>query len=222
MKVLIRACPRRMWYVERLLMPSLLEQGAEVEVWNDILIKGNLKSCVESFAARKGNGATWHIQDDVLICRDFVKRCEEITDGVAYGFANVKFTDDVSQVGRVNVFNSWHSFQCVRIPDEYARDYAEWISSGAWKKVNNHELSILFDGNCGDDTFFHEFMLARHPSDIVTNMAPNVVEHVDFLVGGSILNKARCFWPRAHYWEDESLVDELRAKVKVLKQNAVF
>lgn len=211
-----------MWYVERLLMPSLLEQGAEVEVWNDILIKGNLKSCVESFAARKGNGATWHIQDDVLICRDFVKRCEEITDGVAYGFANVKFTDDVSQVGRVNVFNSWHSFQCVKIPDAYAREFAEWITSGAWKEAKNHELSILFDGNMGDDTFFHEFMLARHPADIVTNVVPNLVEHVDFLVGGSIINKARCFWPRAHYWDDEELVNELKAKVKVLKQNAVF
>lgn len=222
MKVLIHACPKRMWYVERLLMPSLLEQGAEVEVWNDILIKGNLKSCVESFASRAGDGVTWHIQDDVLICRDFVKRCEGITSKVAYGFANEKFTDVVSNVGDVHAVDSWHSFQCVKIPDAYAREFAEWISSGAWKEAKNHELSILFDGNCGDDTFFHEFMLARHPSDIVTNVVPNLVEHVDFLVGGSIINKARCFWPRAHYWDDEELVNELRAKVKVLKQNAVF
>ena len=221
MKVMIHAAPKRMWYVEGFLIPSLLAQGIEPDVYCDTKGLGNLGAFLDSVRDLHGDG-TWHIQDDVLICRDFVKRCEEITDGVAYGFANVKFTDDVSQVGRVNVFNSWHSFQCVRIPDEYAREYAEWISSGAWKKVNNHELSILFDGNCGDDTFFHEFMLARHPSDIVTNMAPNIVEHVDFLVGGSILNKARCFWPRAHYWEDESLVDELKAKVKVLKQNAVF
>lgn len=222
MKVLVHACPKRMWYVERLLLPSLFEQGAEVEVWNDILIKGNLKSCVESFAARTGNGATWHIQDDVLICRDFVKRCEEIKTGVAYGFCNERFTDEPGYVGEVNPFNSWHSFQCVKIPDDYAREFAEWISSGAWKEAKNHELSILFDGNCGDDTFFHEFMLVRHPSDIVTNVVSNLVEHVDFLVGGSIINKARCFWPRAHYWDDEELVNELIAKVKVLKQNAVF
>ena len=165
---------------------------------------------------------TSYIQDDVLVCRDFVKRCEGITSKVAYGFANEKFTDVVSNVGDVHAVDSWHSFQCVKIPDAYAREFAEWITGGAWKEVNSHELGILFDGNCGDDTFFHEFMLARHPADIVTNVVPNLVEHVDFLVGGSIINKARCFWPRAHYWDDEELVNELKAKVKVLKQNAVF
>lgn len=222
MKVLIHACPKRMWYVEGLLLPSLLEQGADVEVWNDTLTKGNLKSCIESFQSRKGDGATWHIQDDVLICHDFVKRCEEITAGVAYGFCNQRFTDDPGSVGAVNAFYSWHSFQCVRIPDAYARECAEWITSGQWEECQSLELPILFAGNMGDDTFFHEFMLSRHIGDTVTNVAPNLVEHVDFLIGGSILNKSRCYWPRAHYWEDEELVEELRTKVKLLKQKAVF
>lgn len=222
MKVLIHACPKRMWYVEQFLIPSLLEQGAEVEVWNDILIKGNLKACIESFAARKGNGFTWHIQDDVLICRDFVKRCEEIRTGVAYGFANQDFTDDVENVGKVNVFSSWHSFQCVKIPDEYARECAEWESSGAWKESTNYELQILHDGNMGDDTLFREFLISRHKDDVVTNVAPNLVEHVDFLIGGSILSKTRGFWPCAYYWDDGDLVAELEAKIKQLKQEGLF
>lgn len=222
MKVLIHACPKRMWYVNGFLLPSLLAQGADVEVWNDELTKGNLKSCVESFQARKGDGVTWHIQDDVLVCRDFVKRCEEITGGVAYGFANERFTDDVTQIGLVDVCNSWHSFQCVRIPDAYARECAEWITSGEWEQNASAELKAVFRGNMGDDTFFREFMLAKHINDTVTNVAPNLVEHVDFLIGGSILNKMRCFWPRAHYWEDEELVNELRVQMKLMKQKAIF
>lgn len=222
MKVLIHACPKRMWYVERFLMPSLFAQGADVEVWNDELTKGNLKSCIESFQARKGNDATWHIQDDVLICRDFVERCEKIRTSVAYGFCNERFTDDPDYTGEVNTFNSWHSFQCVRIPDAYARECAKWITSGAWQQNASAELKAVFRGNMGDDTFFREFMLAKHSDDIVTNVAPNLVEHVDFLIGGSILNKMRCFWPRAHYWEDEELVNELKEQMKLMKQKAVF
>lgn len=61
MNILIHACPQRMWYVYEQLVPSLIAQGAEVEIWNDKEGKGNLKACMESFAARKGDGATWHI-----------------------------------------------------------------------------------------------------------------------------------------------------------------
>ena len=77
MKVLIHACPKRMWYVEGFLLPELKRQGAdEVEVWNDTEGKGNLRACMEAFAARgTGDEGTWHIQDDVLLCRDFVERC---------------------------------------------------------------------------------------------------------------------------------------------------
>ena len=36
MKVLIHACPKRMWYVEGWLVPELQRQGADsVEIWND-------------------------------------------------------------------------------------------------------------------------------------------------------------------------------------------
>ena len=73
MKVLIHACPQRMWYVEEFLAPNLRSQGAEVEIWNDVQGIGNLYACMESFKRRLGDGATWHIQDDVLPCRDFVK-----------------------------------------------------------------------------------------------------------------------------------------------------
>ena len=61
MKVLIHACPKRMWYVEGFLLPELERQGAdEVEVWNDVERKGNLKSCMASFASAISSSTLLH------------------------------------------------------------------------------------------------------------------------------------------------------------------
>lgn len=212
MKVLIHACPKRMWYVNDFLLPELERQGADdVEVWNDTEGVGNLRSCMASFAARTGDGGTWHIQDDVLLRRDFVKLCREHDDGVVYGFCNEKFTDDPRQTGRVSVEDAWHSFQCIRIPDAYARHCAEWIEGPGkttafyylWKKSGKM-----------DDDVFRTFLKNEHSREMVTNLKPNLVEHVDWIIGGSILSPWREFIARAYYWDDEDLVDELKEAVK--------
>ena len=220
MKVLIHACPARMWYVDAFLVPTLKRQGAdEVEVWNDTEGKGNLLSCMESFASRTGNGGTWHIQDDVLLARDFVSRCRALDRGVVYGFTCGQFGDDPQQTGEVYAPDAWHSFQCIRIPDSWARECAEWFFSGSWRDDPGPELFALFGMNQGDDTFFREFVQTRHGRETMINAKPNLVEHVDWLVGGSILSPWRGFLARAHYWEDETLVDELRAQLRTMCPN---
>lgn len=214
MKVLIHACPARMWYVEGFLIPSLTAQGLgddEVEVWCDTEGKGNLRSCMESFAARKGHGGTWHIQDDVLISRDFVRRCQELDEGVVYGFCCEQFRDDVDLAGRVYPFESWHSFQCVRIPDEYARDCARWFFEDARQRPEYYEW--VKTGKM-DDSFFHEYLELERAAERVLNCKPCLVEHVDLLIGGSIVNEWRGFWARAHWWDDEELVEELKEKLR--------
>lgn len=212
MKVLIHACPKRMWYVEDFLLPELERQGADhIEVWNDTRGLGNLRSCMASFAARTGDGGTWHIQDDVLLCRDFVQRCREHDEGVVYGFCNVQFTDDPQQTGRVSVEDAWHSFQCVRIPDSYARECAAWLEGpgrttalySLWKKTGKM-----------DDDVFRTFLLNEHGRETVLNLRPNLVEHVDWIIGGSILSPWRGFVAQAHFWDDEALVDELKEAVR--------
>lgn len=123
MKFLIHACPQRMWYVDEFLVPSLQAQGAtDIEIWNDTEKKGNLFACMESFASRIGNGGTWHLQDDVIICHDFVERCEEHDEGVVFGFACRNFGDRLDAYGEVYAPDAWNSFQCVRIPDQWASD----------------------------------------------------------------------------------------------------
>jgi hypothetical protein len=212
MKVLIHACPKRMWYVEGFLFPELERQGAdEVEVWNDTDGAGNLRSCMASFASRTGEGGTWHIQDDVLLHRDFVKLCRKFDDGVVYAFCNEKFTDDPKQIGRVSVEDAWHSFQCVRIPDSYARECAAWLE-GPGKTTAFYHLWMK-TGKMDDDVF-RTFLINEHGREMVTNLKPNLVEHVDWIIGGSILSPWCEFFARAYYWDDEELVDELKEAVK--------
>ena len=216
MKILIHACLQRMWYVRDFLIPMLQEQGAEhIEVWQDIGKKGNLRSCMDSFATRIGDGGTWHIQDDVLPCRDFVKRCKENDEGLVYGFCCRNFNDRLDADGEVYVADAWHSFQCVRIPDAWARDCAEWVFSKAWQAESYlPELQILFGLNQGDDTFYHEYVNCRHGHETALNLKPNLVEHVDWLIGGSSIQKWRDYIARAEFFEDLDLVDELKERIK--------
>jgi len=212
MKVLIHACPQRMWYVEGFLATELERQGAdEVEIWNDAERKGNLRACMEAFASRTGENGTWHIQDDVLLCRDFVERCREHDEGVVYGFCCEQFTDDPAKVGRVPVKDAWHSFQCVRIPDAWARECAAWLE-GPGRTSGLYPIWIR-SGKMDDDVF-RTFLTDRHGSETVENLKPNLVEHVDWIVGGSVLSPWRGYLARAHFWDDEELVRELKAAVR--------
>ena len=214
MRFLIHACPQRMWYVQDFLIPSLLAQGAaadEVEVWNDSEGRGNLIACMLSFADRKGDGGTWHIQDDALLCRDFVKRCRELDDGLVYGFCSEQFTDDPAQSGRVHMPDAWHSFQCVRIPDAWARECAAWFYAEGRYDPNLRHLAEI---NRFDDYFFREFCQRRHGRDMAYNARPCLTEHVDMLIGGSVVNEWRGYWVRAQWFDDEDLVDELRERLR--------
>lgn len=222
LRVLIHACPPRMWYVDQFLVPSLRSRGVEPRIWNDEAGLGCLEICMAAFAAVEGDGDTWHIQDDVLLCRDFVRRAEDFPAGeVVYGFACEYFLDDPDLHGTVYVPDAWHSFQCVRIPDAWARECAEWYYSGAWQRESdNPELEILKIANKGDDTFFREFLLCRHGEGTVINAKPNLAEHVDLLLGGSVLSQYRDYRAVAHWWDDNDLTAQLRAELKARRLGA--
>ena len=212
MKVLIHAYPKRMWYVEGFLVPELRRQGADsIEIWNDTEGAGNLAACMASFAARTGDGGTWHIQDDVLLCRDFVERCRQHDEGVVYGFCCEQFTDDPLQTGRVSVEDAWHSFQCVRIPDAYARECERWLH-GEGREHAQYPLWI--SSGKMDDSVFRSFLVEKHGRETVENLKPCLVEHVDWIVGGSVLHPWRGYLARAAFWGDEDLVRDLKDAVR--------
>lgn len=214
MKYMIHACPQRMWYVNDYLIPSMRAQGIEdIEVWNDTDGKGNLFSCMEAFrACGERAGGTWHLQDDVLICRDFAERTHLHDDGIVCGFACRNFDMSVQERGFVPMIFMWYSFPCIRIPNELAGECAEWFFTDAMHRT---QYAAQVVDRKHDDWFWREFLLERHRDDWVTNLSPNLVDHVDFLIGGTLINQQRNLQiNRAAFFPDADLVEQLEHQLK--------
>ena len=222
MKYMIHACPDRMWYVNGFLIPSMLDQGItrdEIIVWNDAAGNGNLIACMEAFSScRWREGGTWHLQDDVLISRDFAERTrEQAGDKVVCGFCYSGYEDGTPIVGNVFPVLMWRStFPCVYIPNSLAAECADWFFTDA---MHRQQFEPWVKSGKKDDNFFHAFCIEQHPNEFVVNLAPHLVEHVDYIIGGSTINKWRGYIARGYYFDDETLVTELTEKVVKLKSN---
>lgn len=208
---IIHACPDRMWYVEDYLVPSMKEQGIKnVSVRCDENGVGNLENCMQIFQSLPDEGGTWHMQDDVLICRDFRKRTEKLTYGVICGF--VSETDqNVEYDGFVISTYMWWSFPCIHIPNKLAKDCANWFYNSVRTNMN---YDYLVKEGKNDDWFFKEYIRIFDPSYQILNLSPCLVDHVDYLIGGTTINKERKNQHvMAKYFEDRDLVDELEKKI---------
>lgn len=209
MHYMIHACPDRMWYVTEHLIPMLMERGVpedDVAVWNDTERAGCLESCMRAFLSLDGTpGGTWHLQDDVLPCRDFAERTRD-TELVTAGFCCRNFQVELI-TGQTHVNGLWYSFPCIHIPNTIAAACARWFYEDASKRPNFRDW---VQQKRNDDSFFRVFLQEEYPHLTVRNETPNLVEHVDFLIGGTLINQARLHrYNRAAYWEDEDLVTAL-------------
>lgn len=207
MRILIHASPARLWYVNGYLAPELRRQGAEtVDVWVDTGKLGNLQACRESFAACRGDGDTWHLQDDVLPASDFVRQCRraEAIPGVVCGFVNEIGGPDANLVGFQRGADVWYSFPCIRIPDGRARAFAAWVRDGGDGSTTARDFIAR---GIGDDWFFRRYMEMYHAEETVFHVKPCMVEHIDFYLGGSLCTPYRGYWARAAYWDDETQLE---------------
>ena len=216
-KYMIHACHKRMWYVNEFLVPSMLAQGIpeeDVFVWLDWTGAGNLISCMDSFrACGIVPGGTWHLQDDVIISRRFAELTAAHDEGVVCGFANEDFGPFAQNCGQQPAALMWNGFQCLRIPNALAFEFAQWFYTDAMKRKGDYQRYV--QEKKYDDTFWRDFMLERHADLFVYNLAPNVADHIDYIIGGSVINQGRQkLVYRAYYWEDEDLVKELEEKIK--------
>lgn len=216
MKYMIHACQERMWYVKEFLIPSMTAQGIrdeEITVWNDTEKKGNLFSCMDSFMeCGKHESGTWHLQDDVIISRDFADKTKEHDQGIVCGFACKNFGPSLQERGIVPSAFLWYSFQCIRIPDEIAGECAEWFYNEAryYPKFKEKVADRKHD-----DDFFREFILERKQDLKIENLDPNIVDHIDYLIGGTLINRLRAIKVnRSAFWKDEDLVEQLEEKLK--------
>ena len=171
-------------------MPSLMDQGIIPEIWLDDG-KGNLYACMESFKNSPKSGGTWHIQDDVVISKDFAIKTKIHNHGLVCGFND-------GRECRLPL-----SFPCIRIPNSYARECAEWFFDvGQYKYPEYAKLGKM------DDTFFFYFWLDhKKPFEVLT---PCLVDHIDYLIGGSVCDN-RVTIRAADF--DQRIVTDLAQKI---------
>ena len=218
MRYMIHSAPPRQWYVDEFLIPSMLKQGIpekDIVVKCDTEGKGNLFSCMDSFIWCGENTAdgTWHMQDDAIISSDFAEVTRKYDSGVVCGAVIKDWGPDWTKTGVVPMYDLWYSFLCIRIPDKLAHECGVWFYTEAMKR-NNSEFQKRIKRKKHDDDFFRFFLYERHQDMQIRNLSPNIVDHVDYLIGGSLVNRERKREVnRVAYWKDESLVQELEDKL---------
>lgn len=219
-RYVIHSTPKRLWYVEDFLIPSMVEQGIflnEIMVYCDRKGFGNLFSCMDAFrycGEHPVEGGTWHLQDDVIISHDFARKTREYNDGVVCGNVIKDWGPNWLATGKQPAIELWYSFQCIRIPDELAGECAKWFYEDASKRTSAKYRNRVLR-NKHDDDFFQFFLLEKHPDMFITNLKPNIVDHIDYMIGGSLVNDERKRKiNRVAYWEDEDLIKELEEDLK--------
>lgn len=208
-KYMIHAHPKRGWYVYKYLIPQMLEQGIrrnEIIVQMDDLDLGNLEAFITSLEELPAEGTTWHLQDDVLLSTRFASATKELSKEpiVTCGFCGRY--DENPQSGFVEPEKAWYSFQCIMIPNEVAHRFLKWFNlTGA------HEHEEWFQAGKYDDSYFHEFLIKKKMP--ARNLSPNIVEHIDYLLGGSIANKKRKGALTSLYWIEHDVTDKLKDRL---------
>ena len=216
---MIHACNERMWYVNDYLVPSMKEQGIpkdDIVIWQDKDRKGNLISFIDSmkWVAETQNylSGVWHMQDDVVIGSRFRELTLKNNDGIVSGFCNKEFDGaNVNYIGLTPVLFSWFSFQCIRIPNRYAKKFIDWYENEVVPK--NMYANRRAEGK-HDDYIWRAFISNNYPNDMCNNVIPNFVDHIDYLIGGSLINKQRNGIRRGYWFDEPERVDELERKLK--------
>lgn len=217
---MIHIVPRRMWYVGEHLIPSMVKQGiarSNIAIYCDSIHAGNLKACMNAFATMPDDdNGTWHLQDDVCICKDFKERTEQHDEGLVCGFSSEMY-DGPGNIGIVDRKQMWFSFPCIRIPNKWARECAEWITTYI---IGNPIYQEFWENGVNDDWAFRLYVKAFHKDTKALNLAPNLVDHVDYLVGGGTGAKPRDKQVRAQYWTDNDIIADLEKKIKKQKNKS--
>ena len=227
---MIHACLNRMWYVRDFMIPSMVEQGINPDnilVYKDVNRIGNLRAFVDSsnrlvdMCKRKGIKKVWHLQDDVCISRDFKKSTEILDawskdDDIICGFTCAYDKMPIAGTFKVQEDRMWFSFPCIRIPTSILNAFVSWANLNLWQSQYFRNWVLK---NKADDLIFREWLIDNFPCATVLNLNPNLVNHVDDLIGGTVCNKQRDKEQntRSIYWTDDSVIEELEKKLNEYK-----
>lgn len=212
MKYMIHTYPKREWYVINYLVPSMLKQGInkeDIKILSDREGLGNLKAFIESL--KMVGEDTWHLQDDIIISSDFKDRTEVYSylDTVVCGFVHYDFNSGSTLcTGFTHPKFMYMSFPCIFIPIRYSWEFIHWLEKDVIKK----KYKKLIETNKNDDLLFYKYFNEEHKDKKIYNCKPCLVDHIDYLLGGSSIN-ARNYEGeqiRAYYWNEENLVNNLK------------
>lgn len=216
MRYLIHSCQNRKWYVDKYIVPSLISQGIpkdKICVFTDDKGLGNLEAFKKSIKLF-GADDYWHLQDDILISSHFKDQTEillsEDHPEVICGFACKACTN--SAPGFNKPMNMWYSFPCIYISKKLIHEFIGWLDYKAATKVPD---CFWVRDHRGDDALFRNFLIYYYPNMDIYNLAPNLVNHVDYLLGGSLANKQRD--PKidltAEFWAEPELLTKLEEEL---------
>lgn len=214
-KYLIHTYPKRLWYVQDFLIPSMIEQGINAEdisIYNDEKGEGNLRACMNAFASvPDDNEGTWHLQDDVCISKDFKSRTEWYDHGLVCGFSSELYDGNIPEkCGAVHRRQMWFSFPCIRIPNKWARECANWVTTYL---IGNPVYEKYWKNGVNDDWAFKTYLKEFQKDCVALNIMPCLVDHIDYLLGGGSGKKPRKTPCRAQYWADEDVIKALEVKL---------
>lgn len=219
MKYIIHTCDDRFWYVTHYLVKDMISQGISIKdiiFMNDNDHIGNLAmwlySCEWISKNLNPNEGCVHLQDDVLICHDFYERTKDMNgDNIQCGFVCENFNPSlVEYTGVQDVSHMWLSFQCIYIPNKYMGEFLGWFNEVV---VKGGKWYNYYSSNKYDDFFFNKFIRQRHKEIKTINLIPNLVEHIDYIIGGSTINNHKSKYNRSAYFNDTELVKELERKL---------
>ena len=216
MKYVIHTYPKRLWYVKDFILRDLIKQGIkkdDIIIFNDKNKIGNLQAFIES--CKMLNEDTWHLQDDILISGKFRDKTEVLgrLNMVVSGFCCYEFNDGATLCNGFTTSKFLYmTFPCIFIPLRYMKEFVSWIESDYIKDKYKEEIAT----GKNDDLLFYRYMMENHKEDEIYNCKECLVDHVDYLIGGSSINKERAL-TKATYWYEFDRNKELEERLKNVK-----
>lgn len=216
--VMIHTCPDRIAYVTEFLKPRLEAQGFnDITIYNDTERIGCRESYIKSIESLPETGHTWHLQDDVLPDQRFYEWATSEWyeyPGIICGFGCGHYTPRSRFGFARNSEDMFYSFPCIRIPNEVAKDMIAWFAEA--RKTDINILEKLPSGKFFD--YFFKLYIGNNEKEIgIYNFFPNIVEHVDEYISGSLVNKQRKYLAKAIQFDDKKAIEDLEVWSKEYK-----
>ena len=89
-----------------------------------------------------------------------------------------------------------------------------------YNSIGNFVYEKYWKDGVNDDWAFRTYIQEFHKDELGLNLAPNLVNHIDYLLGGGSGKSKRKNPCVAQYWEDDDLVQELEKSLNKIQNNS--